>query len=103
MPYRSPATPGPASSNRVNISDTPTPALTRADGVFGKRNASLAAFAGDTIVKQLDDARNEAWTLLGLDAPPPVLDRLAILLRQFASVLIERALRDTRTLPTLGC
>ena len=57
--------------------------------------ASLAAFAGDTIVKQLDDARHEPWELLGLDSPPPVLDRLAILLNQFATVLIERALGDT--------
>lgn len=46
--------------------------------------ASVAAFAGDTIVKQLGDARREPWALLGLDSPPPVLDRLATLLHQFA-------------------
>jgi hypothetical protein len=57
--------------------------------------ASVAAFAGDTIVKQLDDARREPWTLLGLDGPPHVLDRLATLLHQFATVLVERALGDT--------
>ncbi len=56
--------------------------------------ASVAAFAGDTIVKQLGDARREPWALLGLDGPPPVLDRLATLLHQFANVLIERALGD---------
>ena len=32
--------------------------------------ASLAAFCGDTISKQLDDARDEEWTLLGLGGPP---------------------------------
>lgn len=58
-------------------------------------SASVAAFAGDTIVKQLDDARREPWTLLGLDGPPPVLDRLATALHQFATVLVERALGDT--------
>jgi hypothetical protein len=57
--------------------------------------ASVAAFAGDTIVKQLDDARREPWALLGLDGPPPVLDRLANSLHQFATVLVERALGDT--------
>ncbi|WP_326943735.1 hypothetical protein OG439_27680 [Amycolatopsis sp. NBC_01307] len=57
--------------------------------------ASVAAFAGDTIARQLDDARREPWALLGLDGPPPVLDRLATLLRQFATVLIERAVGDT--------
>ncbi len=57
--------------------------------------AALAAFAGDTIAKQVDDARCEPWELLGLDGPPPVLDRLATLLDQLASVLIERALGDT--------
>jgi hypothetical protein len=55
----------------------------------------LAAFAGDTIIERLDDARDEPWTLLGLDGPPPVLDRLAALLEQFATVLVERALGDT--------
>jgi hypothetical protein len=57
--------------------------------------ASLAAFAGDTIAGQLDDARREPWTLLGLDGPPSVLDRLAILLDQLAVVLVEQALGDT--------
>jgi hypothetical protein len=57
--------------------------------------ASVATFAGDTIIKQLDDARREPWTLLGPDRPPPVLDRLATLLQQFATVLVERALGDT--------
>jgi hypothetical protein len=57
--------------------------------------AAVAAFAGDTIVEQLDDARREPWGLLGLDGPPPVLDRLATLLDQFATVLVERALGDT--------
>jgi hypothetical protein len=57
--------------------------------------AAVAAFAGDTIVGQLDDARREPWALLGLDGPPPVLDRLATLLDQFATVLVERALGDT--------
>jgi hypothetical protein len=55
----------------------------------------VAAFAGDTIIRQLDDAREEPWALLGLDEPPPVLDRLATLLQQAATVLVERALGDT--------
>jgi len=57
--------------------------------------ASLAAFAGDTITSQLNDARGEPWALLGLDGPPPVLDRLAALLYDLATVLIEQALGDT--------
>lgn len=57
--------------------------------------ASLAAFAGDTIVEELRDARDEPWTLLGLDGPPPVLDQLAALLHQLSAVLIERARGDT--------
>lgn len=58
--------------------------------------ASVAAFAGDTIVKELGDARREPWSLLGLDGPPPVLNRLETLLHQFAIVLAERALGDVR-------
>jgi hypothetical protein len=57
--------------------------------------ASLAAFAGDTLVKQLNDARREPWALLGPDGPPPVLDTLATLLHQFSTVLAEQALGDT--------
>lgn len=56
--------------------------------------ASIAAFAGDTITKQIDDARREPWTLLALDGPPPVLDRLATLLHQLSTVLVELALGD---------
>lgn len=57
--------------------------------------ASVAAFAADTIVRELDDVRREPWAMLGLDGPPPVLDRLATLLHQFATVLIELARGDT--------
>jgi RecA/RadA recombinase len=57
--------------------------------------AALAAFAGDTIAGLVDDARHEPWGLLGLDGPPPVLDRLVTLLDQLATVLVEQALGDT--------
>ena len=59
------------------------------------RYASLAAFSGDTIIEQLDDAREEPWTLLGFTGPPPVLGQLATVLQQLATVLAERALGDT--------
>ncbi|WIX92577.1 hypothetical protein [Amycolatopsis sp. DG1A-15b] len=104
-------TPARASEPLANSADQPGGMLTSdplhgaANGIVGNLAsrldapsgyASAAAFAGDTIARQLDDARREPWALLGLDRPPPVLDQLAILLHQFATVLIERAVGDTR-------
>jgi hypothetical protein len=56
---------------------------------------SLAAFIGSTIPKQLREAEHEAWALIGLESPPPVLARLAALAEQLAAVLAERAFGDT--------
>jgi len=56
---------------------------------------SLAAFVGDTIPRQLRSAEREAWALLGLAGPPPVLGALTTLTEQLAFVLAERAFGDT--------
>ena len=64
--------------------------------------ASLAAFAGDNIVRRVHDARDEPWGLLGLDGAPPVLDRLEVALRQFAQVLMELAVGDTTAAHIVG-
>ncbi|MFF4875429.1 hypothetical protein [Micromonospora sp. NPDC000668] len=54
-------------SNRTNISDTPTPALTRADGVFGRGNvASARPFTHPHLyAPRLVPGPAGAWSLLG--------------------------------------
>ena len=59
------------------------------------RYAALAAFAGDTVRKQVTDAAEEPWGLLGLDGPPAVLARLDTMLRQLSAVLAELSLGST--------
>lgn len=57
--------------------------------------ASLAAFTGDTIRRQLAKLPDEPWGLLGMDRPPAVIGRLDTLLGDLTAVLAELALGDT--------
>jgi hypothetical protein len=64
--------------------------------------ASLAAFTGDTLRKQVDEVHGLRWSILGLEAAPPSVATIRGALRDLHAVLAELAWGDGAEMPVVA-